>query len=467
MYSEFLSSKHDVCKALIERLKARYPYVSLLGKHVTGTFVEVTSNGTDIEDTFEKQCGFVVKLYNGYTYAEYSFTDITEEGLDDLEKDIIEKTAFPKELIENHVPLAPMKDEPLVQSFSRPVEGRVMETPEIIERLTAFKDKMQGYDPRIVQAMAAFSLYETSALFLSPNRDLNQNYTWMNVYLNVVAAGEDGVRFNYDGAAYNSYEQSFEVAEKKIQSTCQTAIDLLSAEKIVPGVYDIITEPSITGLIAHEAFGHGVEMDMFVKNRAKSRLYLNKPVASPLVEMHDGAGATLSCASYFFDDDGVLAHDTLIIKDGILQTGISDAVSALQLGTEPTGNGRRESAKRKAYTRMTNTFFSPGKDKVEDMIASVKHGYILSQTDNGMEDPKNWNIQCVAAYGREIVDGKLTGKIVAPVVMSGYVPDLLMSISMVSDTFEVIGSGHCGKGYKEWVVVSDGGPYLKARCKLG
>ncbi len=182
--------------------------------------------------------------------------------------------------------------------------------------------------------------------------------------------------------------------------------------------------------------------------------------------MHDGAAATLSTASYFFDDDGVLAHDTQIIKDGILVQGISDLTSASELGTEPTGNGRRQSFKRKAYSRMTNTFFEPGKDKLEDMIASIKHGYMLFETNNGMEDPKNWQIQCTAEYGIEIVDGKLTDHYVSPVVMSGYVPDLLKSISMISDDFRVIGMGSCGKGYKEWVRVSDGGPALKARVKL-
>ena len=115
---------------------------------------------------------------------------------------------------------------------------------------------------------------------------------------------------------------------------------------------------------------------------------------------------------------------------------------------------------------MTNTFFEKGKDKLEDMIKSVKHGYMLFETDNGMEDPKNWAIQCVCQYGIEIIDGKLTDNYVSPVVMSGYVPDLLKSISMVSDDFKIIGSGQCGKGYKEWVRVSDGGPALKARVKL-
>lgn len=69
--------------------------------------------------------------------------------------------------------------------------------------------------------------------------------------------------------------------------------------------------------------------------------------------------------------------------------------------------------------------------------------------------------------GKEIKNGRLTGKIVSPVVMTGYVPDLLKSISMVSDRVVLFGSGACGKGYKEWVKVSDGGPYIKAKARLG
>ena len=101
------------------------------------------------------------------------------------------------------------------------------------------------------------------------------------------------------------------------------------------------------------------------------------------------------------------------------------------------------------------------------MIKSVDYGYYISTTNNGMEDPKNWGIQCTALYGREIKDGKFTGKMISPVVMSGYVIDLLQSISMVSNDFEIHGSGSCGKGYKEWVRVSDGGSCLKVQVKIG
>ena len=101
------------------------------------------------------------------------------------------------------------------------------------------------------------------------------------------------------------------------------------------------------------------------------------------------------------------------------------------------------------------------------MIQSIKYGYLLDSAESGMEDPKNWGIQCIATIGKEIKDGRLTGKIVSPVYITGYVPDLLNSISMVSGDLKLWGSGACGKGYKEFVKVSCGGPYIKAKARLG
>ena len=116
---------------------------------------------------------------------------------------------------------------------------------------------------------------------------------------------------------------------------------------------------------------------------------------------------------------------------------------------------------------MTNTIFMAGDDELADMIASIKHGYLLEGVQSGMEDPKNWGIQCMLTKGREIVDGVFTGKIVNPVIMTGYVPELLCSISMIGKDVAVYGSGYCGKGYKEYVKAVDGGPYIKAKARLG
>ena len=466
MESKYLKDRIGFAEEIIDLLLKKYEYASILGKDVYGKSIRVTNRAKSIGDTFEKQCGFVIKVYHQDIYSEYSFAKLEKELIPEIVSNVENSLNVSKELLENHMNLTMLDDEPLVKDFERPSEGKKFKTEEIFNIACKVTDELAKKDEKIIQCGLMVETYTVNSFFVSRNRRLTQTFSWNMVFPIAVAREGDNIKFGRKDFLGNNLEKLLDDAQKDGLSVVDDAIALLKAERIEPGEYEIITHPSITGLIVHEAFGHGVEMDMFVKNRAKSRLYINKPVASPLVNMHDGAAATYSCASYFFDDDGVIAQDTKIIDKGILLTCISDVIAANELKTKATGNSRRESPYRKAYTRMTNTFFEPGKDKLEDMIKSVKHGYMLFETNNGMEDPKNWNIQCIAEYGKEIKDGKFTGKIVSPVVMSGYVPDLLMSISAVSDDFTIIGAGHCGKGHKEWVPVSDGGPYLKARCKL-
>jgi TldD protein len=461
-FNKILTKSKTNCKSLLNILLKKYEYVSILGVASKGSRFRVDSKNTFISDS-DIEYGYVCKIFNGKGYSEYSFSKIIGEDVNELANKIIGSITL--ENVDNRVSVNKLNEEEMVKVFNREDDG-ILTDSEIVENLTKLKDQMEKYDSRIINAISMYNKIEISKFFISSKKDLEQFYTWSNCYIIPVARNEQQIKNKmFVGGSYSSKE-AFKECFDNLEETCHIAIELLDAKPIVPGVYDVITDPSITGLIAHEAFGHGVEMDMFVKNRAKSVNYIDKYVASPLISMHDGACATDSVASYFFDDDGVLAHDTQIIKDGILVSGICDLTSSRELDFSPTGNGRRETYKRKAYTRMTNTFIEKGNDKLSDMIKSIKHGYFLFETNNGMEDPKNWAIQCTAEYGIEIVDGKLTDNYVAPVVMSGNVLDLLKSISMISDEFELEGAGSCGKGYKEWVRVSSGGPNLKCRVKL-
>ncbi len=464
-FSEFLNSKRAECRALVSELRKTFEYVSILGSDVRSVAISADRRSTNIGEGALSECGFVIKLHNGRAFFEYSTDDIGSDAAAFAEKIIASlelSGGFSSEMVEVTVP----RDDFMKESFSRKSDDGEISESEILEFCKEMKDRALSSDERLVNCYVGASSFTVSKLFISENRELDQNYTWVNITALLVLKDGEKMVETYGGSYGHKWALAMADFPAVLDSLAVKIDKLAKAKPIEPGVYDVITDPSISGLIAHEAFGHGVEMDQFVKDRALAKQYVGKYVASPITNMRDGAASALSTASYFFDDDGVLAHDTQIIKDGVLVSGISDLVSASELGTEPTGNGRRESYKRKAYSRMTNTFFEPGCDKLEDMIASVKHGYMLFQTNNGMEDPKNWQIQCTAEYGIEIIDGKLTDNYVAPVVMSGYVPELLKSISMVSSDFKVIGSGGCGKGYKEWVRVSDGGPALKVKCKL-
>lgn len=464
-FSKYLKSKKKVIYQLIDILKKKYDYVSILGTDVSGISISVNNHSTAVVPTSIAECGFVIKVYHGNIYSEYATNDISENRLEKIVADIDALTS--QKFHGEAISVPRLSEEKLVKSFQRKPKGKTYTTEETISILKAYVSEAMNEIQYAVNVRTTIENVEISKMFISLNKDLEQYYTWSNPRAFVLVRREGNTKYAYDGFGSNNVHQNLLDLYKSIIEAGKLAVELLDSTLPVPGFYDVITDPSISGLIAHEAFGHGVEMDMFVKDRALAQEYVGKQVASPLVNMHDGAAATYSVASYFFDDDGVLGQDTKIIDQGILKRGISDALSALELKTKPTGNGRRESYKRKTYTRMTNTFFESGDAKLKDMIKSIKHGYYIATTNNGMEDPKNWGIQCTAHYGREIVDGKFTGKIISPVVMSGYVIDLLHSITAVSKDFKVIGSGMCGKGHKEWVRVSDGGPYMKAKVKIG
>ncbi len=467
MFSKYLGSKRKILKRLVDKLSKKYSFASVLGKEITGDSIRVSTRFTRVGDTIEKQCGFVCRIYNNKSYSEYAFSDINKENFNEIYKEIVNNTKLSKALYNDQVEANLINEEVIKENFYRKLEGKKVPNQDIINKFNLLKTEAHAYNEKIINVILGLEYYNVNSIYISKNKELTQNFSWVLGLVSITSRDKENIKNVYECYAHNSIEKCLKDLEKNLNDLCETSIKLLDSTLIEPGTYDIITTPAITGLIAHEAFGHGVELDMFLKNRAKAKNYIEKYVASPLITMHDGASSCLSQASYFFDDDGVLAHDTLIIEKGILKRGISDLVSAMELDMEPTGNGRRQNPFHKSYSRMTNTFFEAGDSKVNDMIKSIKHGYLLCQMDNGMEDPKNWNIQCTCAYAKEIVDGKLSGKIVAPVVMSGNVLDLLQSITMVSKEFEIHGSGHCGKGHKEWVPVSDGGPYLKARCKLG
>lgn len=463
-FSSYLNGKRQDCADLVQALGRYFPYVSILGTDVRSTSVRADRRTSAVQEG-SGECGFVVKMNDGRAFFEYSLDDISGDK-NELADRIRAAVETDEALRTRMIAPGAIDDTPMVQDFVRETDFDNYSDADMLALCKELVEEICGKDERVLNAFGVLSFFTTSKLFITKNRQLSQHYGWANGFLMVMFNGDKMVQARHSEGA-DRLSEIISALRAHTGSVVELAEHLTHATPIEPGIYDVITDPSITGLIAHEAFGHGVEMDQFVKDRALAKNCMGQYVASPIASMHDGAAAAHSVASYFFDDDGVLAHDTKIISDGILTAGLSDLASAAQLGAAPTGNGRRDSYKRKAYARMTNTFFETGKDKLEDMIASVKHGYMLFETNNGMEDPKNWQIQCTAEYGIEIVDGKLTDHYVSPVVMSGFVPDLLKSISMVSDQGKVIGSGMCGKGYKEWVRVADGGPHLKVRVKLG
>ena len=470
-FSTYLSQSKPLLQKLIQMLSAKYTYVSILACDSVGKFIEVSEKEQKIIHHPLQERGFVVRVYNGKYYSEYSFNHLEAGNIKDIfiqiveqldVKDAIDKSIYLKE---TNYPL--IQEQAMKESFSKLNKDKKYTLQELIHFCKKMVDHTFEESEYVIHSSCRIEYLTISKMFLSSKKELEQVYFWANGRLSVILNRNDITKTNFESASDVTITGVLKELDKKAHGLIKDGRALLDSEKPSAGEYDIITTPDITGIIAHEAFGHGVEMDMFVKNRAKAQQYLGKRVASEIINMHDGAIPFENSSSYFFDDEGILAQDTLIIKNGILQTGIADTLSALKLNITPTGNGKRESYKRKAYTRMTTTYFERGKSNLDDMIATIKKGILVSNAYSGMEDPKNWGMQAIALIGKEIVDGKVTSKVFSPIYMSGNVLDILQSASLTSHDFELFGSGYCCKGYKEKVKTVDGGPYLKVKVNIG
>ncbi|MDD3923904.1 MAG: TldD/PmbA family protein [Erysipelotrichaceae bacterium] len=472
-YSDYLELMDDKIESLRFLLDQHFEYTSILATDVSGSSYRVASRQKSISDYQFSERGFVVRVYQNGLYSEYSFNHFDVDDINGLALNIVDKLKKQLNMIKENsfvILTTPMINEEERQLF---VEREVEKLPDeqgidqIVNFLTNISDHGIKADKRIIECQAAVNMVHVNKAYFSKQKHLRQSYMFSEANIVALAKNDSDIKMAYKGYSGAIGAEIMDQMQNDVETVVKEAIALFDASPVEPGEYQVICTPEVAGLIAHEAFGHGVEMDMFVKERSLAKHYMGKQVASELVDMHDGALCAENTSSYSFDDEGVIASDTTIIDKGILVSGICDLLSALRLQHQPTGNGKRQSFERKAYTRMTNTIFSAKNDKLDDMVASIKFGYLLDGMQSGMEDPKNWGIQCILAKGHEIKDGKLTGKIIAPVIMTGYVPDLLKSIDMVGGEVAVFGSGYCGKGYKEYVKAADGGPYLRAKARLG
>ena len=474
-FSPYLDRVTPALRALVDELGRDYDYVSVLSTDSAGFNLGVSQHRKAVSNTnLTTERGTVVRVCRDGLYSEYAFNELDAGRMDETVKML--RTELDRQLTllartnSEIFRTEPLDDEPLELLVEKDAEllPEKMDLSALVEKFTALSDEGMKTIPGALDCAVRANATHISKLFLTKNRYLRQSYVYTEGVVYAYAPNPDGeLRTVYEGVSGCGGAEILDGLKDKLAKAPQTMRDVLGAEKIIPGEYEVIADPTVTGLIAHEAFGHGVEMDMFVKGRALGAEYIDKRVGSDMVTMHEGAKCDESVTAYAFDDEGVLAGDVTEIDHGILKTGICDALAAKRLGTKPTGNGKRENYAHKAYTRMTNTVFDSGTDTLDDMIASISYGYLLRGMQSGMEDPKHWGIQCILDRGYEIKDGKLTGKVVSPIVMTGYVPDLLGSVSMASPDRVIEGNGACGKGHKEWVKVADGGPYLKMKARLG
>lgn len=231
------------------------------------------------------------------------------------------------------------------------------------------------------------------------------------------------------------------------------------------GEKTVVLGGMMTGMLAHEAVGHTVEADL-VLGGSVAGPNLNKRVASEIVNLTDFAHTAFGKRAplpVYVDDEGVEAVDAKIIENGILVGYMNNRESAQRFDMTPCGNARAWAFSDEPLIRMRNTAILPGKDKLEDMIASVEDGYYLIDSSNGQADTTG-EFMFGVSMGYEIKKGKL-GRALLDTTISGVAFNMLKTVDMVSDEVVWASSGVCGK--KQPMPVGMGGPALRCKVIIG
>jgi TldD protein len=223
------------------------------------------------------------------------------------------------------------------------------------------------------------------------------------------------------------------------------ALTLLDARSAPAGQLEVVLAPGDSGILLHEAVGHGLEADF---NRKKTSNYtdrIGQVVASPLCTVVDDASLVQGRGSINVDDEGKVPGKTVLIENGVLQNYLHDRLSSRHFKVPPSGNGRRENFTCHPMPRMTNTLLLAGPHDPEEIVRSVKRGIYAKTFGGGQVDISNGDFVFSLTESYLIEDGRLTCPLKG-VNLIGNGPETLREVTMLGNDVQVSdGIWTCGK----------------------
>jgi TldD protein len=348
------------------------------------------------------------------------------------------KDYYPLQKLLTAVPLASKL--PLVQG----VNDKCFSLSELVTKVSAgFQDSQKRVLVVTSDGVKAEDLQPRNYLYASAvvEKDGRKETGWWNL----------GGRRDF---SYYSQKTVDEVAQMAVQR----ALVQLDAVQPPAGEIPVVLGPGITGILLHEAIGHGMEADFNRKDVSTYSTMIGKKVAEPFVTIIDDGTTPHLLGALNVDDEGVPGQKTVLVENGILTTYLHDRISARHYGLKPTGNGRRESYQHYPQPRMRNTYMLGGKATPEDVIRQAKNGIYVEDVANGQVKIGEGDFAFYVSNGRMIEEGRLTAPI-KDVNIMGNGPKMLANVTMVANDLELSqgGAGWCGKG-GQMVPVSFGLP---------
>jgi TldD protein len=244
------------------------------------------------------------------------------------------------------------------------------------------------------------------------------------------------------------------------REAARQALTMLDAVEAPAGQMEVVLAPGDSGILLHEAVGHGLEADFNRKGTSNYSGKIGTSVASALCTVVDDATLLQSRGTINVDDEGHEPRRSVLIEGGTLVGYMHDRLSAKHFGLTPSGNGRRESFACAPMPRMTNTILLGGPHDPEEILKSVKRGVYAKKFGGGQVDIANGDFVFSLTESYLVEDGRITAPLKG-VNLIGNGPEVLRRVTMLGDDVEVSdGIWTCGKDGQS-VPVGVGCPTMK------
>jgi TldD protein len=319
------------------------------------------------------------------------------------------------------------------------------------------------HDRRIIK-VNVYLRDKTSQILVanSEGRLVEDHHPMATLWVGCVGRYKGKTENSGDGAASANGLEFFSPALlRRVAHTAVVRTTMLFGADTPPtGSYPVVLAPALSGILLHEAIGHGLEADF---NRKGISIYadrLGKRIAKPLVNIYDDGTIPRMRGSINIDDESIPGQKTLLVEKGVLRSYMHDRISARHYKVASTGSGRRASFRHPPVPRMRNTYMAEGPHKAAEIIRSVQKGLYAEAFTNGQVDIGAGDFSFYLKHGRMIENGKLTC-VVKDANLIGRGPEVLETVDMVADDLDFYaGGGACGKDGQR-VPVSFGLPTVR------
>ena len=360
-------------------------------------------------------------------------------------------------------PVAPVIDKVPTGINRKPIDIPLADKKQLLDEYNA----VIWQTPKLQTSTINYSDSHKSSIFVSSGGSFIEQER-ADVSLRLMAVATDGNNVQQASLSLGSRGDFSRIQNlhPQVAEMAGRSVELLSAPQVKGGEYTVVLDPVLAGVFVHEAFGHLSESDFVYENeRMRQIMTLGKEFGNAELNIVDSALMPSLRGSYKYDDEGVPATKTYLIKEGKLAGRLHSRETAAKMKEKPTGNARAISYRYPPIVRMTNTYIEPGSVTFNDMIADIKEGVYARNWYGGTTSMEMFTFSAGEAY--MIRHGKVA-ELIRPVVLTGNVFTTLKNIDAIGNDLEMNQGGGCGKGEQSPLPVSNGSPHIRIRhCLVG